>query len=247
MGSSRLPGKVLMKLDKVNPMLYYVISQLQYCKLLDKIIVATSNLDEDKKIVKFTQHLGIDYFRGDSLDVLDRYYKCAKQFKLDTIVRVTADCPLIDPTIVDRIIKKYTSSSFDYVCMHKPRTLPEGITPEIFSFHALEQAWKNAERPSEREHVTSHFFHNPEQFKIYNLKNKDDLSHLRLTVDRLNDLSLIQNIISKIKKKPILLSDIVKLFSKEPDLFEINKNSIQDEGYLKSLKEDEIYFNRRFD
>ncbi len=239
MGSSRLPGKVLMNLDKANSMLYYVIKQLQNCKSLNKIILATTISEDDEKIVKFSKDMGIDYFRGSVKDVLDRYYKCAKKFSVQTIVRVTSDCPLIDPTIVDRIVEIFNSNSYDYVCMHKPRTFPQGTEPEVFSFSALEKAWQNAEKTSEREHVTPYFYHNPDKFQIFNLTNTENLSHLRWTVDRRNDLEFIKKIISKIKKRPILMIDILKLLKKEPDLIEINKDHIPDEGYLKSLKEDE--------
>jgi len=242
LGSTRLAGKVMMKVDKKNPVLYYVLKQLQECRNLKKIIVATTQLHEDFKIVKFVEKQALIPFQGNPTDVLDRYYQCAKIFSTDPIVRITADCPLIDPTIVDRLIGKYYSEKCDYACMHLPRTFPSGTDAEVFSFKCLKLAWKNAKRPSEREHVTPYFYHNPQKFKIFNLRNEENLSYIHLSVDHLTDFTLVKEIVSKIKKRPILLSDILNLFHKEPDLLQINKGKISDEGYLKSLKKDEEYF-----
>jgi len=223
MGSSRLPGKVLMNVDESNPILFYVIKQLQFCKLLDKIIIATSNLEEDNKIENFSKKLGISVFRGNSNDVLDRYYQCAKKFSISTIIRITADNPLIDPTLVDDAIEKFQSASYDYINNSLSRTFPYGTETEIFSFKSLEKAWKNAKKPSEREHVTPYFYNNPDKFKIFSIKHSKNLSHLRWTVDRESDLKLVRIIISKLKKRPILMNDIINLFSKEPQLIKINK------------------------
>jgi len=238
MGSSRMPGKVLSKVDESNPILFYVIKQLQFCKLLDKIIIATSDLVEDDKIANFTEKLGISVFRGNSDDVLDRYYQCAKKFSVSTIIRITADNPLIDPTLVDDAIEKYQSSSYDFISNGLPRTFPQGTEIEIFSFKSLEKAWKNAKKPSEREHVTPYVYNNSDKFKIFSIKHSENLSHLRWTVDRESDLKLVRIIISKLKKRPILMNDIINLLSKEPQLIKINQDYVMNEGYLKSLEED---------
>ena len=237
-GSTRLPGKVMLNIDEKNPVLYYVLEQLSSCKLIDKIIVATTTLDEDDVIKNFVNSMNVNIFRGSSDDVLDRYYQCAKKFSIDTIVRITADNPLIDPTIVDDLIKKFTLNSYDYLTNAHIRTFPYGTEVEIFSFKALEKAWKNAKKPSEREHVTPYFYNNSQSFRNYNQENSKNLSNLRWTIDRENDFLLVKSIVSKIKKRPILMNDILDLFSKEPKLFEINKNQIRDEGYKKSLEED---------
>lgn len=240
MGSTRLLGKVMLMVD-TNPVLYYVIKQLQYCKLFEKMIVATTVLEEDDKIVKCVQNLGIEWFRGSPQDVLDRYYQCAKKFSLETIVRITADNPLIDPTIVDALIVKFNSGSYDYVSNFLPRTFPQGTEVEVFSLHALERAWRNAKKPSEREHVTPYFYNNPDMFNISVVRYSQNISHLRWTVDSENDLELIRMIASKLKKRPILMTDILDLLSKEPHLININKDYVVNEGYLKSLKEDEEF------
>ena len=239
MGSSRLPGKVLMNLDKTNSVLYYVISQLQNCKLLDEIVIATTNLKEDKKIIEFSKKKQINFFQGSSDDVLDRFYQCAKKFSFPIIVRITADCPLIDPSKVDFVVQKYVDNSFDYVNTHSPRTFPQGSADiEVFSFKLLEEAWKNAKKPSEREHVTPYFYNNPKKFKIFSCQNSKNLSKLKWSVDREPDLNFVKEIISRIEKRPILTEDILKIFEKEPHLLEINSNYVFEEGYMKSLEQD---------
>jgi spore coat polysaccharide biosynthesis protein SpsF len=225
MGSTRLPGKVLMELDEKNTVLYYVIKQLQNCKFLDKIIVATTTQNEDNKIESFTNNAEITCFRGDSKDVLDRYYQCAKKFKLNTIVRITADNPLIDPTLVDETIKKFITSDFDYATNSHIRSFPFGTETEVFSFKSLEIAWKNAKTSFEREHVTSYFYNNPKKFQILDIKYIKNISHLRWTVDKIEDLELVRKIVSKIKHRPILMDDILELLENEPNLIKINSDS----------------------
>ena len=228
MGSSRLPGKTLLKIDDKNTVLEFGINQLTSSSLLDKIIVATTNLKSDDVIENFVKNMNVDVFRGKSNDVLDRYFQCAKHFSIDTIVRITGDNPLVDPTIIDNLIQKFTLNSYDYLSNAHVRTFPYGTEVEIFSFESLEQAWKNAILPSEREHVTPYFYNNSNLFNIHNEKQSNDISNLRWTVDREDDLFLVKSIVSKIIKRPILLDDILNLFSKEPKLFKINETQIHD-------------------
>ena len=234
MGSSRLPGKVLMNLDETNSILHYVISQLQYCKLLDKIIIATTNLEEDEPIIEFTKKNQLNYFQGSSDDVLDRFYQCAKKFSFPIIVRITADCPLIDPSKVDFVVQKYVDNSFDYVTTHIPRTFPQGSADiEVFSFKLLEEAWENAKKPSEREHVTTAIPKNPQLFQFSNYKNKKDLPSFRWTVDRDVDLQFVREIYSRMSPRTIFsMDDILKIVSNEPHLLEINKGITRNEGHL---------------
>ena len=228
MGSSRLPGKTLLKIDDKNTVLEFGINQLTSSNLLDKIIVATTNLKSDDVIENFVKNMNVDVFRGKSNDVLDRYFQCAKHFSIDTIVRITGDNPLVDPTIIDNLIQKFTLNSYDYLSNAHVRTFPYGTEVEIFSFESLEQAWKNAILPSEREHVTPYFYNNSNLFNIHNEKQSNNISNLRWTVDREDDLFLVKSIVSKIIKRPILLDDILNLFSKEPKLFKINETQIRD-------------------
>ena len=230
-------------IDDKNPILYYVIKQLEHSKLIDKLVVATSTLPEDDIIDNYVKKIGIECFRGSEKDVLDRHYQCAKKFSFSEIVRITSDNPLIDPNIIDSVIKKFLLSKCDYATNTLPRTFPYGTELEVFSFSALENAWKNAKLPSEREHVTPYIRKNKKKFRIENMTHSKDLSNFIWTVDRIEDLRLIQKIVSKIKNRPILLQDILQLFQNEPDLRKINMESKPEEGYLKSLENDKKYFS----
>jgi len=240
MGSSRLPGKVMKKIID-GYLLDYVIKQLLSSKKIQKIIVATTDLVEDNVICNHLRSQKIDFFRGSSEDVLDRYYECAKQYQVDVIVRITADNPLIDPNIVDLTINKYENQKCDLATNTITRTFPYGTEVEVFSLKALEKAWKFAKKPSEREHVTP-FIRDPENgFGLINIENDDDLSFLRYTVDRHQDLELVKEITKNISKRPILMQDIVDLYKNKPIIFDVNKNVAHD-GFLSSLKKDQQYF-----
>ena len=243
MGSSRLPGKTLMKLNQNRTVLDFVVNQLSFSTLIDKIIIATTNLEQDDIIEQTAKNLGIQCFRGNSDDVLDRYYNCAKEFEIDNIVRITSDCPLIDPEIIDEVIRKYKSENYDYFTNTLIRTYPIGTDVEIFSFNALKKSWENAKLPSEREHVTLFIRNKKMDFQLGNLECAKNLSFHRWTLDRKEDLELIKQIISKINKTPILIDDVLNLLSNEPELIKINQNIPKDEGMLKSLKRDEEFQN----
>jgi spore coat polysaccharide biosynthesis protein SpsF len=243
-GSSRLPKKVIQKIDDNLTVLDYVINQVKYSKKIEKIVVATTDLIEDDSICKYVNLQKIECFRGSSEDVLDRFYQCAKKNSTKTIVRITADNPLIDPNIIDMVIQEYENNKFDLVTNTLNRTFPYGTEVEVFSFESLEKAWKNAKKPSEREHVTP-FIRNPEnKFILTNIKNEEDMSYLRYTVDKMEDLKLVKEIIKNISTRPILLKDIVKLYQNKSEIFEINKD-IKHDGYLSSLEKDEQYFKSK--
>ena len=245
MSSTRLPGKVLMKLDKKHTVLDYLINQLKHSKLLGKIIIATTNLEEDNAIVNFAKKNEIEYFRGESDDVLDRFYQCAKNFSSDNILRITSDNPLVDPTVIDDLIINYQKSSCDYASTNLARTYPFGIDAEIFSFNTLEKTWKNAILPSEREHVSSYMKKNSKIFKQFNLRNKIKVPLVRLTIDREVDLELFRIVISKITDRPIIMNNILELYNNEPKLFEINSRMDPLEGYNKSLKYDKEFLKNK--
>ncbi|MEM2160701.1 MAG: glycosyltransferase family protein [Candidatus Nitrosotenuis sp.] len=246
MGSSRLPGKVMKKIDD-DYLLDYVIKQLRSSKKIQKIIVATTNLLEDDVICDHLKPQKIDFFRGSSEDVLDRYYQCAKQYRVDVIVRITADNPLIDPNIVDLIINKYENQKCDLATNTITRTFPYGTEVEVFSFNSLKKAWEQAKKPSEREHVTP-FIRDPKNgFVLSNIEyDNGNLSHIRYTVDRIEDLNLVKEIVQNISTRPILLQNIVDLYKDKPTIFQINKN-VKHDGYSKSLKKDEEYLKSQKD
>ena len=230
-GSSRLPAKVMMKADDESLMLDYVINQLKHSKLCDDVVIATTNLQRDDVVFNHVNNRNIPCFRGDEKNVLERHYQCAKKYAFSTIVRIPSDKPLIDPTIVDSIIEKFQSNSYDYIANFSVDandndkfipSYPSGTEVEIFSFAALETAWKNATSENDKEHVTPYISSHPEKFNILTLKSEKNLSQFRWALDYENDLKLIRIIISKIQKRPILMNDILELFEQEPDLPKIN-------------------------
>ena len=242
MSSTRLPGKVMMKIDNENTMLDCVINQLKNSKQTKNLVIATTEQKEDDVIVELVKRREIKYFRGSKKDVLDRYYQCAKKFNFSEIIRITSDNPLIDYEMVDMVVKHFKSNNYDYIATDLPvdtfhRTYPLGYAVEVFTFSALENAWKNAKLPSEREHVTPYFYKNKEIFRQTSIQNSEDLSRFRCTVDTKYDLELIQKIYLNIKKRPILLSDVIKLFKANPEFIKINAH-VKADGYLRSLKED---------
>ena len=245
MGSSRLPGEIMLPADNNHTVFDYVIDQLQQSKLIEKIIVATTTNEEDDRIVEFAEKRKIEFFRGNQNDVLDRYYHCAKNFSSNNILRITSDNPLTDPTVIDDLIINYQKISCDYASTSLIRTYPFGIDAEIFSFSSLEKTWKNAILPSEREHVSPYMKKNSNIFKQFNLKNKIKVPMLRLTIDREEDLKLFRIVISKISERPILMNNIIELYNNEPKLFEINSHIDSLEGYNKSIKYDKEFLKNK--
>lgn len=237
MGSTRLPGKVLKDICG-KPMLWYVIERVKRAKLINEIVVATTTNVEDDEIIKIAEQCGVKTFRGSKDDVLDRYYQAAKEFEADIIVRITADCPLIDSEIIDKTVEFFLKGDFDYVSNTVKPTFPDGLDVEVFSFGALKEAWENATKLSEREHVTPYIRRNPEKFKIGSFEAEHDLSHLRWTVDREEDLRFVREVYKRIGKEIFHMQDVLELLRKHPELAEINRGIKRNEGYEKSLRED---------
>ena len=239
MGSTRLKGKVLQKISNDEVLLSFLINQIKTSKSLENIVVATTNLKEDDILVDFLKSYDVEIFRGNSENVLDRFYQCAQKFNFSNVVRLTADNPLIDPSIIDSVVEKFFARKYDYLSNTHPRTFPQGNDVEIFSFKTLEKTWNNATKLYEKEHVTPYIYNNLSLFKIENFSKTTDYSNLRYTVDHPNDLKLVQQIVDKIQHRPILFNDIISLLKIEPNLFSINKDNIVDEGYKKSKLRDE--------
>lgn len=228
MGSTRLPGKV-MKSILGKTILIHGLERIKKMKTINGIVVATTTLDEDDIIVDTVKNYDttIGIYRGSSEDVLDRYYKAARKFKVDMIIRITSDCPLIDPEISDIVVKTFLNNKYDYCCNNMPRTYPLGLDTEIFSIEALEKAWKEA--PSfEKEHVTEYIINNPDKFKSINIRNGKDLSNLRWTIDYIEDFIFIKEIYERLysKDKIFYMDDVLELLKKEPYLTEINKKYV---------------------
>lgn len=233
MTSTRLPGKVLKTvLDK--SLLEYQIERLKQAVWLDDIVIALTTNDADQPIVDLCNNLSIKYFRGNEENVLERYYLAAKEHEADVIIRVTSDCPLIDPDIIDKTINLFISYDYDYVsnCPEINRTFPRGMETEVFYFSALEYAYKNAVETPEREHVTPYIHKNPDKFKLSFLYNETNESNYRLTVDTIEDFMLIKNILEALypNNKDFRLNDIINLLKENPEWLKINAN-IQQKSY----------------
>ena len=237
MGSERLPGKVLFDLTDGKKIIEFLIDQLESSNLQQKI-VAIPNGNRDDILFNFLNNSKILCYRGSTFDVLDRYYTCAKKFSFKNIMRITGDNPLIDPEVVNEAIKQYCNSNCDYLTNSIDRTFPNGTEVEIFSFDALEIAWKFAKKKSEREHVTPYFYNNPKKFKIHFFKQQRDQSKFRYTIDTKEDNALVVEILSRIKKRPIKSRDIIELLTNDPKLLKLNSHIIPNEGYIKSINED---------
>ena len=210
-----------------KPVLWHLIKRLERSKLIDKIVVATTKNGEDISILRFCKEMGVDVFAGSEEDVLDRYYKAAKRYNATVVVRITADCPLIDPRVTDRVIKYYleNKNKLDFVSTNHPATFPDGLDTEVFSFEALEKAWKNAKKQYEREHVTPYIWDQPEKFRIGNVENDENLSTERWTLDYEEDFQFIKVIYENLYKEGeiFFMEDVLQLLKEKPELRDINK------------------------
>lgn len=232
MGSTRLPGKVL-KVVAGKPLLWHLFNRLKYSKEVHDIVLATSESPQDDALQGFAEEFEFPYFRGSEKDVLDRYYQAATKFNAGTVVRITGDSPLIDPKIADRIIRKHLSSRTDYTSNTVKKTYPIGLAVEVFRYEALERANKEAKRRHEKEHVTPYFYLHPEKFKIQSVEARGKLRRpdLRLTLDTLEDLTLIKEIFGELYQpgRMFYTEDIIDLFGRKPKLAKINAGVRQKE------------------
>lgn len=219
MGSTRLPGKVL-KPILGQPMLARMIERVKRAKTLDQILIATSTKPQDDSICHLADKVNLHYFRGSEVDVLGRFYQAAKKFSADIIVRLTGDCPLIDPAIIDTVVSRFKTSKSDYVSNVLDRTYPRGMDTEVFSFNALKLAQRLAKSAYDREHVTPFIYTHPRIFHLKNVTAPASLRHpeFHLTVDEPADLKLITAIFRHLYRKNIRfnLSQIITLLDQKP-------------------------------
>lgn len=224
MGSTRLPGKVLKDLAG-ETVLARVVNRTQRAKLLHDVVVATTDKPADDRIVQECARLEIACFCGDEADVLDRYYRAAQRFAADVIVRITSDCPLIDPEITDKTIAAFLESRPDYASNTLVRTYPRGLDTEVISFGALGRAWREARKPHEREHVTPYIYQHPAEFKLLSVTEDADYSGHRWTVDAPEDLEFVRAICARFKDYPSFLwRDVLDLLDREPEVMELNRS-----------------------
>ncbi len=235
--STRLPEKVIKPiLDK--PMIIHELERLQRSKRIDKIVLATSREESDDALADVVSKNGVDVYRGDLDDVLDRYYQCAKEYTPKHVVRITGDCPAIDPVIVDAVIEKHLTDGNDYTATTE--RFPDGLDTEIFRFSALETAWLKARLLSEREHVTLYFKNNAVLFRMGQFECGQDLNGMRWTVDEPRDFEFMCRVYEALypENPHFGMRDILGLLELHPEMLEINGSITRNEGLIKSLKSD---------
>ena len=238
MGSTRLPGKVLLPLVG-RAVLALVLERLSMCRSLSKIVVATSDDPSDDVLVQWCLDQDILVFRGSLNDVLDRYYQCALSHQAEAVVRITADCPALDPTIVDEVVQGFQAGAYDL--FYLGGEFPDGLDCAVFSFSALQRAWRDAKLPSEREHVGPYVVNHPEWFRIGQLEKFKGLAHHRWTLDEPRDLAFLQSVFERLQRpnfRPFSTQDLLNLLDREPELFQANEGIVRNEGLIKSMAAD---------
>ena len=238
MGSSRLPGKVMMDLEG-KPAIARAYARAARAESLDRVLIATGAAEEDDPIAAFCESQSIPCFRGHVTDVLDRMFHAAKENSAQIVVRITGDCPLIDPEVIDRCVQAFLTAHppVDFVANRLPghRTYPVGLDTEVCSFDALEQAWSKADQPYQREHVMPFIYEKPGRFRILCVDAQSDYSHLRWTLDTKEDLMLLREIYRRFDGRDTFSwLDVLALFEREPELSRLNagvpQRTYQDEG-----------------
>jgi spore coat polysaccharide biosynthesis protein SpsF len=229
MGSSRLSGKVLMDLAG-QTVLERVVRRVQRCKYVDEVVVATSVSPADDEIVAKCGQMEVPVCRGSESDVLDRFFMAAHAHQADICVRITADCPLLDPEVSDEIIRRFRQAnpSVDYASNKIPQSFPRGLDTEVFTIAALERAWQNASLPYERAHVTIYMYEHPDQFKLLSVMCDVDRANWRWTLDTLEDLIFIRQIYARLcPDERFTWRDVIAIVEQEPALCNINRHIVQ--------------------
>lgn len=228
--STRLSAKVFMQICN-KPIIALVIERLKHCKKIDDIILAIPDTNKNDVLEEYARNIGCHYTRGSENDVLSRYYQTAKQFAVTDIIRVTADCPLIDPRLVDFMVGYYLTKKVDYAAIDTDKYFPRGLDAEIFSFETLKKVNKEAHQSYEREHVTPYIYEHPELFKIKFLEAEKNLRRpeLRLTIDTQEDFNLVNEIFKNLysEDKIFLAEDVIDFLDSHPELLLINKEITQ--------------------
>jgi glutamate-1-semialdehyde 2,1-aminomutase len=237
--SSRLPGKVLLPLQG-RPMLARQLERLRRSRRVDALVVATSDRPDDDELAALCAEEGVACFRGSLDDVLDRFYRAADQYKPAAVVRLTGDCPLADPAVIDACIDFFRAGGYDYASNSVEPTFPDGLDVEVMRFDCLERAWREAAVPSEREHVTPFIHTRPDRFRIGSFRNKRDLSSMRWTVDEPDDLEFVRAVYAALypENSAFATGDVLALLERRPELAAINDRHQRNEGYEKSKARD---------
>ena len=228
MSSTRLPGKVLLDLGG-RPVLERMLERVKRSKLVSETVVATTTDPSDDPIVALCERLETAVFRGSLPDVLDRYYQCARQYNAEIVVRLTGDCPLIDPELIDEVIYGMFDPPADFSCNRLPppstRTFPIGLDVEACTFAALENAWQNATEKHDREHVMPYLYEVPGRFWVTRLHNDEDYGNMRWTLDTPEDMALLREVIRRLGgRNDFAWEEVLELFLKDPELEKINQS-----------------------
>jgi spore coat polysaccharide biosynthesis protein SpsF (cytidylyltransferase family) len=239
LGSRRLPGKVLEPIGD-RTMLERVVERVRRSERIADVVVATSESPRDDAIADLCAHRGWHCHRGSEADVLSRYVGAAERFDADPIVRITADCPLIDPEVVSRVMEAFAEGGRDYVANINPPTFPHGLDTEALSAAALSRADREAEWVSEREHVTLYIRNHPDRFRFGNVTHTPDLSKHRWVVDEPSDLEFARAVYARLGGREFGMRDVLALVEREPELSRINAGIVRDEGLRKSRAEDRL-------
>ena len=239
MGSSRLPGKVLKPLLG-RPMLLRQIERVRQSRRIDKLCIATTIEPGDDTLEDLCRQEGIDCFRGSENDVLDRFYQAARSRSPQSVVRLTADCPLIDPQVIDEVVDCHTAGNFDYTSNIEPPTFPDGLDVEVLTSSTLRRTWTEARLPSEREHVTPYIRKHPALFRQGIIRAVEDLSRYRWTVDQEEDFRLVTAIFEELfpKNPSFSYREVLHWLKEHPEVTALNAGISRNEGLGRSMARD---------
>jgi len=242
MGSTRLPGKTLLPIEG-KPMLWHVVERVRRSAHIGQIVIATTRQSQDDEVAEFARVHGLSLYRGDEHDVLDRLYQTAVTYGSNPIVRVTPDCPLHDPVVIDAVVSEYLRGGCDYASNTLNYTYPEGLDVEVFSLKALERAWKEARKPSEREHVTSYIRNHPDLFRIKDVRGPYQYGTFHWSVDEPADLEFVRAVYRHLYQEGAIfgLEEVLALLKAHPNLARINEAVEINAGYKKALREEAVH------
>jgi spore coat polysaccharide biosynthesis protein SpsF len=232
MNSTRLPKKVMADIQG-NPLLWHICHRLRHSQRTQQCVIATTENSHDDLIAHWCKKERIACFRGAEKDVLDRFYQAAKKYSARYVVRITADCPLVDPALVDQVVALCKRSHADYASNTQPATFPDGLDVEVVSFDALERCWNQARHAYQREHVTSYITENPDLFSLENVWTEPDHSQWRLTVDEPEDLDVVRLIYQELYNPQGVFGyeEIARFIAAHPELLEMNDKYLRNETY----------------
>jgi spore coat polysaccharide biosynthesis protein SpsF len=237
-GSSRLPNKVLMDIAG-QPMFSRVVQRARQAQTLTEVVLATSTDRRDEPLAALSMRLGVRFWRGSENDVLSRFLGAAHAFNADVVVRLTADCPLLDGAVIDRMVQVFQATKgVDYVSNTLECTYPDGLDVEVIGRNALVRAHGEARLPSEREHVTPYIYKHPELFSLRNVIHTPDLSAYRLSVDQAADLEVVRHVYQHFHERNFTFVDVIRFLTENPEVRQLNQHFERNEGYRRALQND---------